>query len=88
MRVGGIAGTVSAVVATSDNTAQAGADYGAVRQEVGFGPGVRSRTVVLPIVEDGEAEGIESLNVAVTSPSGGAVLGPMRTAVVLITDND
>jgi hypothetical protein len=84
----GSAGTVSVRISTSDNTASVGADYTALSQVRTFASGVTSQTVTIPIVNDSIAEGIESLNVWLSTPTGGAVLGKTRSAQVLISDND
>jgi hypothetical protein len=87
-RVGGISGAVSVTVATSNGTATAGADYTAVTQVVTFAAGQTTATVSVPILEDALVEGNETVNLALSAPTGGAVLGVQTTAVLTITDND
>jgi glucose/arabinose dehydrogenase len=53
-----------------------------------FGPGQASRTFTVSIVNDTRAEGPETILLALRNPTGGAVLGDQRTAVLTILDND
>ena len=47
-----------------------------------------SKTVSIPITDDALVEGNETVNVALSTPTGGATLGSPATAVLTITDND
>jgi len=88
-RTGGNMGPVSVRLTTSNGTAQAGADYTAVDQIVTFAGGdVGPRTVQIPILDDALVEGNETVNLALTSPTGGASIGAPGTAVLTIIDND
>jgi len=90
-RSGPSVGTVTARVTTSDGTATAPADYGAVNTTVTFAPGVKSVNVLVPIVNDTLAEGTETINLTLSNVSGGtppAVLGVRSSAVINIMDND
>jgi Domain of unknown function (DUF4394)/Calx-beta domain len=96
-------GTVSVNVATSNGTATAGSaslssvffppptqtgDYGPVTTTLTFGPGETSKTVTIPIRDDGRAESNETINLTLSNATGGAALGFQKTAVVTITDDD
>ena len=87
-RTGGTSGSVDVSYATSDNTATAGSDYTARSGTLTFAQGQTSKTFTVPILNDAIAEGVESLNLTLSSPSGGATLGQARRAVLTITDND
>ena len=87
-RTGGTYGAVDVSYATSDNTATAGSDYTAKSGTLTFAQGQTSRTLTVPILNDAAAEGVESLNLTLSSPAGGATLGQARRAVLTITDND
>ena len=89
-RTGGSSGAVSVTFATSNGTATAPGDYTAVvSQSVSFAAGdTAPKTVSIPIIDDTAVEGNETVNLALTAPTGGATLGSPSTAVLTITDND
>src|SRR6185503_9253060 len=72
----------------SNGTATATADYGNTAGTLTFGPGVTSQTFDVPILDDSISEGTESVNLALSGPTGGAALGSQNTAVLLILDNE
>ena len=88
-RTGGSDGEVDIDYATRDGSATAPADYAAVAGTLTWADGdstVKSFTVNL--VDDAEVEGEESLNVALSNPTGGALLGARSSAPVILADND
>ena len=88
-RTGGSSGAVSVSFATSNGTATAPGDYTAVSQTVSFADGdTANKTISIPIINDTTAEANETVNVTLSSPTGGATLGTPSTAVLTITDND
>ena len=88
-RTGGSAGAVGVSVATSNGTATAGSDYTAVSQTISFANGdAANKTVSIPITNDTLVEGNETVNVALSNPTGGATLGAQATAVLTITDDE
>jgi subtilisin family serine protease len=87
VRSGGSDGTVTVNYATSNGTAGAG-DYSASSGTLSFGPGVTSRSFSVAILDDAVYEGNETVNLALSSPTGGATLGAPATAVLTIVDND
>jgi hypothetical protein len=88
-RTGGSAGAVGVTVATSNGTATAGSDYTAVSQTVSFANNdTASKTVSVPIINDTQVESNETVNVALSAPTGGASLGNPAAAVLTINDND
>ena len=86
MRVAGNVGSVSVVFATSNGTTTA-VDYTAARQTLTFAAG-ETKTVVIPIVNDVLHEGTETVQLALSTPTGGAVLGSPVLATLNILDND
>jgi parallel beta-helix repeat protein len=83
--VGGVTGLD---YSTSDGTATAGADYQPASGELIFQPGEASKTFQVPILDDGQLEGVESVNLSLTifaSDSGG-LSGTTRTARIAIMD--
>ena len=88
-RTGGGTGAVGIGFATSNGTATSGADYTAVSQTVSFADGdTANKTVNIPILNDVLVEGNETVNVTLSSPTGGATLGSPSTATLTITDDD
>lgn len=88
VRAGAGASPASVAVATADGSARAGSDYGAVSETVQFAPGEFSKTISIPILDDGDIEGPESFTVAISNPSAGSILGSPVSAAVVIADND
>ena len=65
----------------------AGVDFAGGGGVLTFAPGVTSRTIVVPIVEDTTSEGPETFTVSLASPTG-AILGAPAVGTVTITDDD
>ncbi|MEC4816333.1 MAG: M10 family metallopeptidase C-terminal domain-containing protein [Scytonema sp. PMC 1069.18] len=53
-----------------------------------FTDGELSKTVIIPIIDDGLVEGNETVNLSLDNPTGGATIGAQKTAVMTIVDND
>ena len=87
-RTGGSAGAVSVDYATSDGSATAGSDYTAASGTLEFAAGQVANTFAVPILDDLLAESDETINLALSSPTGGAALGLVTSAVLSIVDND
>jgi hypothetical protein len=75
-RVGGSSGQVTVQYATSNNgTAVAGSDYVATTGTVTWADGETGyKTFTIPLMNDTVREGLESFNVTLSSPAGGARL--------------
>ncbi len=82
-RGGGSAGSVTVHYATSDGSASAGTDYTATSGTLTFANGVTSRTFTVPILNS-ELVGSASINLTLSSPTGGATLGTRKTAVLTL----
>lgn len=59
-------------------------DYTSTSVVLTFPAGAQSATVFVPIADDGINERQESFTATLSSPSGGATLGPNSTATVTI----
>ena len=87
-RSGDLDTVVSVDFATRDGTATAGADYLAISTNLTFEAGETSKTLAIPILNDGLVETVETLQVRLSNPGDGAVLGTRSSATGRITDND
>ena len=87
-RTGGLGGGMTVRYATANGTASAGADYAATTGTLTFAAGVQSMSFTVPITNDTLDESNETVNLSLSDPAGGAVLGTRRTAVLKIVDND
>ncbi len=88
-RAGGSSGIVGATVSTSNGTASSTTDYDATSVAVSFDDGsITAQTVSIPITDDADVEGNETVNVALSAPTGGAKIGSPSTAILTIIDND
>src|SRR5436305_2164410 len=89
-RSGGEDGAVTVHYATSDGTAKAGQDYTAVSGTLSWAAGDESRkTFTVPIVDDTVAEGVETIHLTLSSPTGGATVDAARgTSDLLILASD
>lgn len=87
-RTGGSDGAVTVDYAIINGTATAGSDYTAPAATLSFGNGETSKTFTVSILDDSVYEGDETVNLTLSNPTGGAVLGETSSAVLTITDNE
>jgi hypothetical protein len=74
--------------ATSDGTATSGVDYTTTSGTLNWADGdSASKTFNIPIIDDSDIEGSETVNLSLSNPTGGAILGT-NAAVLTIADND
>jgi len=85
---GSLGGPVTVDYATSDGTAHAGADYQAASGTLTFGPGEASRTFTVAVNDDNVHQGGRSLNLTLSNPGGGTIVGNQATAALNIGDDD
>ena len=79
-------GAVAVDYATSDGSAQAGADYTAASGTLSFGAGESSRTVEVAVLDDAHDEGEETLTFRLSNASGGQVTDGEATGTIENTD--
>ncbi|MEG6521916.1 Calx-beta domain-containing protein [Desulfotomaculum sp. 1211_IL3151] len=85
-RTNGSDGMVMVHYTTSDGTATAGLDYTATSGDLTFENGETSKTISIPIISDSINEASETVNLVISNPTGGAILGGQSTAVLSIID--
>jgi hypothetical protein len=87
-RTGSTAEAVTVDYATSNGTATAGSDYSATNGTLNFNGGESSKTFAVTISNDTRDETDETVNLTLSNPTGGAVLGAQKTSVLTIIDDD
>jgi len=85
-RTNGATNAVAVNYATSNGSATAGSDYTTTNGTLNFGIGQTSATFNIPILDDALVEGNETINLTLSAPTNGAILGAQSTAVVTIDD--
>ena len=86
-RTGVSSSSISVDFTTADGSAVNNEDYTRVPTTVTWGPeDVSPRTVLIPVIPDGNPEGAETVNLFLSNPQGGAVLG-VSSALLTIVDN-
>lgn len=81
-------GAVSVDYATVDGIAAAAADYEPISGTLLFAEHETSKTIAIPIIDDSGEEDSEDFAIELSNPTGGAVLGSPRNAVIWIRDDD
>src|SRR5262249_43956225 len=87
-RLYGALGAISVHYQTVAANATPGLDYVPVSGTLVLGPGQTSGTITVPVLANPYDNHDESLQVVLDSPTGGALLGGMTTAVLRIEDVD
>jgi Ca2+-binding RTX toxin-like protein len=88
-RTNGADGEVSMDYTTAPGTATESADYTFTDGSLTFANGhAESQTFTVPIIDDTDVEGSETINLSLINPDGGATLSAPNTAVLTIVDND
>ncbi|MDH3642740.1 MAG: hypothetical protein OES38_11635, partial [Gammaproteobacteria bacterium] len=88
-RGGDTSAAVSVDFATTDGTANAGADYTATSGTVSWpADDALDKTISVALADDNLAEGDETFTVTLSNPAGSAVIGSQAVATATITDND
>jgi len=89
VRTGSTDGAVSVHYATSDGSGQSGVNYSAVSGTLTWADGDSApKTFAVPVLDDGIADGDHSVNLALSAPAGGAMLGAPNAAVLTVTNID
>jgi hypothetical protein len=87
VRTGGSSSGARVDYVASPGTASV-ADFQAVSGTLVFEAGTTSLTIEVPIQQDLLQEGGETIALALSSPGGGATLGPVTTAVLWVVDDE
>ena len=88
-RVGGTIGVVGVTYTTSDGTATSAVDYSAASGTLSWADGDGApKTFNISITDDALIEGDETVNIALSSPTGGVALGAPSSAVLTIVDDE
>jgi hypothetical protein len=88
LRSGKLAAGQAVTLTTTDGTAQSGVNYSDATQTLSFALGEASKTVAIPILDDGTlGPGALSVHLALTSPDGGALVGAKGAATLWIVEN-
>ncbi len=88
-RTEGSDGEVMVDYATADGSAHDGNDYDSTQDVLTWAAGeCGSQSFVVPLIDDDEAENLESFTAVLTLPTGGAVLGVPDVASIVIVDDD
>lgn len=88
LRKGGSDGQVTIDYSTSDLEALAGYDYELTSGTLSFAAGETSKSFTVSIYDDYQLEGDETLQLSLTNPAGGAVLGSPNSVILTIVDNE
>ena len=87
-RLDGVGGAVSVDYETSNGSAVAGSDYSHASGTLHWAAGdSAAKTFTVPVSWDGRGEGIETINLALANPGGGADLGTNAVATLRIGDD-
>ncbi|HEX8176164.1 MAG TPA: Calx-beta domain-containing protein [Pyrinomonadaceae bacterium] len=87
-RTGGSTGAVSVSYATSNGTATAGSDYMSKTGQINFADGETAKQISINISDDLTSEPNKNFLVTLSTPTGGATLGPQTQVNITIADND
>ncbi len=88
-RTGGLAAAAGVAYKSSTNgTATSGVDFTPATGTLTFAAGDTNKAITVKITNDSLIEGDETFTVALSAPTGNAVLGTNSTAVVNIQDDD
>lgn len=83
-RVGALGAPVTVHSATSDGTVKAGFNYAATSGTLTFAGGQASKTFTVPLKDASGPVGVQTINLTLSNPTGGADIGAPSTAVLTI----
>jgi hypothetical protein len=88
-RTGPTVSIVTVNYATSNGTGQAGTDYTATSGILSWANGdAANKTFTIPITDDAVYQGNLTVHLALSTPTGSAVIGSQSTAVLTINENE
>ncbi len=87
-RSGGSQGAVTVGYATSNGSANSNSDYTFVSGTLSFAAGETTKTFSVSVTDDATIDGNKTVNLALSGPTGGAILGTTASAVLTIMDNE
>jgi Calx-beta domain/Beta-propeller repeat len=88
-RSGSSTGAVSVAYATSDGTATADSDYTAASGTLNWDDGdAADKTFSVPIIADSEVEGVETITLTLSNPTGIVFGSPQIAALTIVDDED
>jgi uncharacterized repeat protein (TIGR01451 family)/uncharacterized delta-60 repeat protein len=88
LRVGSTTGSATVGYATTGGTALAGGEYIPTNGVLTFASGVSSNSFVIPILNDNQIDGNQTVNYALTNSTGGTALLSPSNGVLTIIDNE
>jgi hypothetical protein len=87
-RIGGSSGAVAVSYVVIGGSAQVGNDYALISGKLDFADGETRKTFGVPLRDDSEIEGDETIIMLLHAVTGGATLGTRQTAIVTIVDDE
>ena len=87
-RLGETSGALTVDYATVGGSATAGLDFPSQSGTLSFAPLETTKTIVIPILDDGLVENDEAFKVVLRNPSGGALLGEPSVSEITIQDDE
>lgn len=87
IRTNGFTGAASVSYTTGNGTAQSGSDYVATSGTLSFADGEVVKSFLVRILDDSIVEGDETVNLTLSNPTGGASLGSLSQATLIIQDD-
>ncbi len=87
-RINGTSGTVSVAYTVADGSATSGSDYRASSGTLTWADGDNSpKTFSVEVINDSVRESEESINLTLSSPSGGGALGTAQATILIASDD-
>jgi hypothetical protein len=74
--------------ATANGSAKQPDDYTSASGSLQFAPGETVKTFIVQIIDDALVEGTETINLSLSSPTGGAVEGSPFVSTIVVLDDD
>ena len=88
VRTVGTSGTATVNYATSNGSATAGSDYTATSGTLTFADGVATQSFTVPIINDTDIEGDETVTLTLSGATNGALIGTPNPATLTILSDD